>query len=86
MKPLKTNKIKDLSTSSLEKSGELVSFPKEEDFRNPYGKHISAVNVDIFEKGLYISVMNGTQCKFSKFVAIKENTDNVGNEKERNSK
>ena len=67
----KTNK-KKLSTSSLEKSGELVALSEDEGFKNPYGKHLSAVTVDIFENGLYISATKNNNTKFTRFLSYAE--------------
>lgn len=52
-------KKKKDSTSSLEKTGELVDLSTlefDEDPVNPYGKHVQTIQIDVFEKGQLISI------------------------------
>jgi hypothetical protein len=82
LRPLKTlmQLLKKLSgtnnnsatTSSLEKSGELVSFETTEDSGNPYGQHLCTVSADVFVKGVYVVVSKGERTFISKFVPHQE--------------
>ena len=63
------------AASTSEKS-EVLAVSSQEPFV-PYGKHVSTISVDVFEKGLYVSVVKGDNTAMAKFVKFQELIDDV---------
>lgn len=58
-----------VTTSYLEKDRRLEDLKDVEfEVSNPYGNHVGAVQIDVFDKGLFISYDNGKDKPFTTFI------------------